>query len=247
MDPGSVAEATVDLDIRNAICILLATMETSNASSATLGSVVAAARNRGGVGVPAGLSVRELARRAGVSAAQVSRIESDQVRRPSHEILVALARALNRNPLPLIILAGHLDAAEARSALAPLFRDDAELPEEWGDWVRYDLETVRRLLTEPDPPPIECLQAIAADMFRVEETDETLWDDSYALAMARGEDAAELRELMGIWRYIGHRRQQLLEYGRALRQLADLEFRAEADQISLAAENPNPSHPEPSR
>ncbi len=184
--------------------------------------------------MPADLSVRELARRAGVSAAQVSRIESGLVRRPSREILVALARALNRNPLPLIILAGHLEATEAQSALAPLFRNGAELPEEWGDWTRYDLETVRRLLTEPDPPAIEFLHAIAADVFRVQETDETLWDDSHTFAMSRGEHAAELRELMGIWRYIGDRRQQLLEYGRALRHLADLEFRAasEADQIS---------------
>lgn len=209
-------------------------MEASSASSATLDQIVAEARARGGVDVPANLSVRELARRAGVSAAQVSRIESGKVKRPSREILVALARALNRNPLPLVILAGHLDATEARSALAPLFREGAELPEEWGAWARYDLETVRRLLTEPVTPPLEYLQAIAADVFRVEETDETLWDDSHTLAMARGTDAAELSELMGIWRYIGDRRHQLLEYGRALRQLADLEFRAaaEADQIS---------------
>jgi transcriptional regulator with XRE-family HTH domain len=216
-------------------------MESSNASSATLGRALRDARARGGVDVPSGLSVRELARRADVSAAQVSRIESGRVRKPSREIIVALARALNRNPLPLIILAGHLDVEEARSALAPLFRHGAELPELWGDWARYDLETIRRLLTEPDRPSIEWLRAIAADVFRVEESDETLWDDSHALAMARGEDATELRELMNIWRYIGGHRHQLLEYGRALRQLADLEFSAaaEADRISASAQEPS--------
>jgi len=101
-------------------------MSAADASSVTLGQAISAARARGGVDVPAGLSVRELARRAGVSAAQVSRIEGGQVNRPSREILVALARALNRNPLPLVILAGHLDAREARDALAPLFREGAE-------------------------------------------------------------------------------------------------------------------------
>ncbi len=77
---------------------------------------------------------------------------------------------------------------------------------------------------------------IAADVFRVAETDETLWDESYALALARGSDAAELRELMAVWRYIGPRRTELLEYGRSLRQLADLEYRVAADAIRVKAE-----------
>ena len=134
-------------------------MQSPTVSSATFGRVLAEARARGGVGVPAGLSVRQMAKRAGVSAATLSRIEADQVRKPSHDILVALARALNRNPLPLLILAGHLDANEARGALAPLFREGAELPEEWAEWARYDLNTVRRLLREADTP-IEFLQRL---------------------------------------------------------------------------------------
>lgn len=184
--------------------------------------------------MPAGLSARELARRAGVSAAQVSRIESGQVTRPSREILVALARALNRNPLPLIVLAGHMDASEAQAALAFFFRDGAELPEEWGDWPRYDLATVRKVVTQADAPAMEKLHVIAADVFRVQETDETLWDDSYLLAMVRGEHAAEDRELMEIWRYIGDRRQQFLEYGRRLRDLTDLEYRVQAEAAEIA-------------
>jgi transcriptional regulator with XRE-family HTH domain len=81
-------------------------MQSLTDSSATFGQVLAEARARGGVDVPAGLSVRQLAKRAGVSAATLSRIEADQVRKPGQEILVALARALNRNPLPLLILPG---------------------------------------------------------------------------------------------------------------------------------------------
>jgi transcriptional regulator with XRE-family HTH domain len=215
-------------------------MESSHESSATLAQTLSEARQRGGVDVPAGLSIRELARRAGVSAAQVSRIESGQVAKPSHDILVALARALNRNPLPLLILAGHLYGDEARAALAPLFRNGAELPEEWSGWPAYDLATVRKLLTAEGEPSTDALLTIAADVFRVQETDETLWDESHALAMARGEDASQLRELMSIWRYIHGHRNELLEYGRALRQLADLEFRAETEAIALRAGHRDP-------
>lgn len=218
-------------------------MSAADVSSVTVGQVISAARARGGVDVPAGLSVRELARRAGVSAAQVSRIESGQVSRPSREILVAIARALNRNPLPLIILAGHLDAREAQDALAPLFRDDAELPQEWGEWARYDLATVRHMLSRVDPQETEPFRIIAADVFRVEETDETLWDDVYLQTMARGEQAAEVQELMAIWRAIGERRQQLLAYGRSLRELADLEFRAAAEADRLAADQESAAVP----
>ena len=38
---------------------------------------------------------------------------------------------------------------------------------------------------------------------------------------------------MGIWRYIGERRAQFLEYGRSLRRLADLEYLAEAQSIRV--------------
>lgn len=131
---------------RNVTCLtcnttvsILSRMRSSDASSATeatdaslLASALLSARQGGGVEVHAGLSIRELARRAGVSAAQISRIESGQVLRPSREILVALGKALDRNPLPLLILANYLTASEARDALRPLFRDGAELPEEWG-------------------------------------------------------------------------------------------------------------------
>jgi transcriptional regulator with XRE-family HTH domain len=209
-------------------------MQAPSESSATLSRVLTEARESGGVGVPAGLSVRQLAKRAGVSAAQVSRIENGQVARPSHEILVALSRALNRNPLPLLILVGHVDAEQARAALAPLFREGAELPEEWGEWARFDIETVRALLSSAGMSD-EDLRAIAADVFRVAETDETLWDDSYELAMARGESAGELRELMSIWRYIPGHRHELLEYGRALRRLADLEYLAESHTDALTS------------
>lgn len=53
----------------------------------------------------AGLGVRELSRRSGVDAAQISRIESGKVAAPEYRTLVALARALGRSELALEVLA----------------------------------------------------------------------------------------------------------------------------------------------
>jgi transcriptional regulator with XRE-family HTH domain len=215
------------------------TSATPRKGSSLLGRVLAEARDQGGVNVPAGMSIRRLARRAGVSAAQISRIEVGHVLKPSREILVALGQALNRNPLPLLVLAGYLTGADAQTALRPFFREGAELPEEWGDWANLPLDVVRHRLQDPEATDDEIRQ-IAADMFSVQETDETLWDDSYALALGRGTDAEQLLELMGIWRYIGQWRAQFLEYGRSLRHLADLEYLAGAESIRLrTAEDKN--------
>lgn len=184
----------------------------------------------------AAIGLRELARRAGISHTQVSRLEAGSVTKPSREVLVALARALDRNPLPLLVLAGYLTPNEAQQTLRPLFREGAELPEIWGDWTRVPLDQVRTAIREPDADP-SIIRTIAADVFLVQETDETLWDDSYGLAAARGEDAAALREVMAIWRYIGiDLRDRWLEYGRQLRQIADLDYVAQHEIDRIAAD-----------
>jgi transcriptional regulator with XRE-family HTH domain len=67
--------------------------------------------------VRAGLSMRGLARRSGLSAAQVSRIESGEVERPVAETLVKLAKALDRDAQLLLVFAGHIRGARARQLL----------------------------------------------------------------------------------------------------------------------------------
>jgi transcriptional regulator with XRE-family HTH domain len=62
----------------------------------------------------AGLSMRGLARRSGLSAAQVSRIEAGEVERPVAETLVKLAKALDRDAQLLLVFAGHIRGARAR-------------------------------------------------------------------------------------------------------------------------------------
>jgi transcriptional regulator with XRE-family HTH domain len=67
--------------------------------------------------VGARLSMRGLARRSGLSAAQVSRIEAGEVERPAAETLVKLAKALDRDAQLLLVFAGHIRGARARQLL----------------------------------------------------------------------------------------------------------------------------------
>src|SRR5437879_4957510 len=65
----------------------------------------------------AGLSMRGLARRSGLSAAQVSRIEAGEVERPVAETLVKLAKALDRDAQLLLVFGGNIRGARARQLL----------------------------------------------------------------------------------------------------------------------------------
>jgi transcriptional regulator with XRE-family HTH domain len=67
--------------------------------------------------VRARLSMRGLARRSGLSAAQISRIEAGEVEQPAAETLVRLAKALNRDAQLLLVFAGHIRGARARQLL----------------------------------------------------------------------------------------------------------------------------------
>jgi transcriptional regulator with XRE-family HTH domain len=67
------------------------------------------------------LSLRELARRAGVSAGQLSRIENGQVLQPAQDTLEPLARALNRDPRPLEFLADRMSFDDLCDGIDAMF------------------------------------------------------------------------------------------------------------------------------
>jgi transcriptional regulator with XRE-family HTH domain len=77
----------------------------------TLAEVIREARVR------ARLSMRELGRRSGLSAAQISRIEAGEVERPVAETLVRLAKALGRDAQLLLVFAGHIRGTRAQQLL----------------------------------------------------------------------------------------------------------------------------------
>jgi transcriptional regulator with XRE-family HTH domain len=185
--------------------------------------------------------VREFARRAGVSHTQISRIESGAIAKPAIEQLIGVARAAQRRPEPLLILAGHLTGEDARVELTNLFYDSAELRDAWGDWAHFSWEDASRLVREPGTP-FEQLQLIAYDVFTAGETAETLWEDQEQL-LATGQP--DLRSLLGTWRFLtSPRRKQLLDYSRAVRRVQELEELADNEAWQLeAAQLPAPASP----
>lgn len=82
----------------------------------SVGAVLREARTRDRVGV------RELARRAGVEASRISRIESGQTARPDAEVITALALALGREPVALVKLASDQNDPAANADLWELDR-----------------------------------------------------------------------------------------------------------------------------
>jgi transcriptional regulator with XRE-family HTH domain len=84
------------------------------------------------------VSLRALARETGISAGQLSRIESGETARPAIKTLNALATALDLNPSLLLALASHLDLYSARRELSALVTDSRdELVEEYEDEGEY--------------------------------------------------------------------------------------------------------------
>lgn len=199
---------------------------TDSSVSSLLGSTLRRARGQ--------MSTRKLAALASVSQAQISRIENGLVLKPSREILIALARTLDRNPVPLLILAGHLKGRESQQALGYFFGPEKEVPLEWGPWASRPLDVVRASLS--GGPQDEVLTDIAADIFLL-DVPEMDWDDIHNLTAARGEQGERFRLLMEIWAAVGDRgRDQLLEYGRTLKQLSDLEWTAELELAQHVAD-----------
>ena len=122
--------------------------------------------------VRAGLSMRGLARRSGLSAAQVSRIEAGEVERPVAETLVKLAKALDRDAQLLLVFAGHIRGARARELL------------------RQAIEA----LPEPDRAEhADALARLEAEDGREHRLREELADAEEALAKAQ-QDLDEARE-----------------------------------------------------
>ena len=190
-----------------------------------------------------GVSIRELSRRAGVSAAQISRIEAGAVDQPSIDTLIAIARALDRNPKPLLIVSGHLAGPEAVAWLREIFREhcgadydpdaDSELVDEWEHGWSEKLAETRRVLANADPDERE-LRSIAADVFLTAETEETLWWESWLAPLLEQQGGDELRSLVQSWQLLpAPRRAKVLEYTGDQVELSRserLEMRTDAQQ-----------------
>ena len=113
--------------------------------------------------------MRGLARRSGLSAAQVSRIEAGEVERPVAETLVKLAKALDRDAQLLLVFAGHISGARARQLL--------------------------RLAIEALPEPGRAEQAVALARLEAEDEREHRLREELAAAEAKAQrELDEVRE-----------------------------------------------------
>jgi transcriptional regulator with XRE-family HTH domain len=165
------------------------------------------------------LSIRELGRRADVSAAQISRIESGEVQRPAVKTLVALARALDGNPIPLMIMAGQVGDEEARERLDHFLAAESEFEQAFDG-----APDLRRKVGSPKTTRRE-LNEVAFDMFMVGDTEETLWHDAYLAVEVTGEETKDLRELISLWPTIDRgRRARVVECARDQAKLSRIEF-----------------------
>jgi transcriptional regulator with XRE-family HTH domain len=180
--------------------------------------------------------LRAIAKTSGVSPAQISRMERDEVENPVVETLIRLSRGIWRNPLPLLILSRHVSGDEARRRLLELLEEGTEVHAEWGP---ADVRESREALTDPTTPE-DVIDQLAFDLFVGEELYETAWDEAHVL-MGVGEGNEVLREIAQKFPLLSPRRAELvLGY---LRDQAELSRREEYGiheaEASAEAENNN--------
>jgi transcriptional regulator with XRE-family HTH domain len=181
-----------------------------------------------------GLGLRELSRRSGVSPAQISRIESGEVGQPSVDTLVSIARGLERNPGPLLIVSGHISPGEGQQILSEMFRPnrnrtynpetDSELVEEWMH-LGHEAEVKRaRVLLADEAASERDVRRLAAEVFSTAETAETLWRDSFVEALAHKAGDDQMVRLVAVWQALpSERRAKVLDYATEQVELARLE------------------------
>ena len=178
-------------------------------------------------------SMRKLAAAAGLSAAQISRIEAGQVQQPAAETLVAIARGLWQNPMPLLILAGHIPDDEARAWLLSVLEPETEVYQDWYGHDQASVAAAREILTDSGSTR-EHVHRIAFDLFVGEPMTETEWNGALALLGVAGTDRAQ-RELITLFSQMTEaRRERMLADARDQVTLSRIELTREA-QASLEA------------
>lgn len=187
-------------------------------------------------GTRSGMSIRELARVSRKSPAQINRLRAARAN-PTRDTLVAIARALGRNPNLLFIASGHLESEEARGVLRGAFRDGSEHVEVWKSEGR-DVEQVRRTIEDPTTDADE-LAELALTVFLDPDSEENLWNDPFLGSFSEGDDAPMIRALLQDWAYLTiERKKKVIDYAR---DQADLARRKSTDE--MREENPDYGKP----
>jgi transcriptional regulator with XRE-family HTH domain len=153
----------------------------------------------------AGLSVRELARRASVPPSQVTRVEKGDIIRPSVGFLASVAAALAKPVEPLLYMAGHISDEEFDQLTAG-WRATLEDVEAAFSVVSGFLEDGRRDVAAQGAFFGPGAAEIAASM----------------LSLGGQGEERELRDLLGMWQAMT-----------AVRRRALLSFAADQERLSV--------------
>ena len=173
--------------------------------------------------VRAGLSMRGLARRSGLSAAQVSRIEAGEVELPVAETLVKLAKALDRDAQLLLVFAGHIRGARARQLLRQAIEALPEPAEHADALARLEAEDEREQRLREELAEAENALAQAQ-----QDLTEARFEGERVAAEPRREARERLRELA----MLGQRR--AVEVAQKRRQFEQLDD-APSEQVCALA------------
>lgn len=167
--------------------------------------------------------MRELGRRCGVSQAQISRIEAGAVEQPEVATLVSIARALSRDPRPLLVAAGHLRGERAREALRDLLTPHASVAfrAKAGEF-EFDWKQAEALLA--GSPADDELADLAVSMFVTSASMYDVLGAPWLDQLFGGNVDDDLQELILGWKALTDARQRkVLEYVRDQAALATAE------------------------
>jgi transcriptional regulator with XRE-family HTH domain len=175
-----------------------------DAVPAELGAVVRAARKAEGLGV------RELARRAGVSESQISRVENGKTTTPNDATLEGIANALGRPPLALLALTDFSEGKVLRDSAA-------ETLDTLPNWAR-----ARHSVEALEDATLEELRPFARDVFLLQNLTSVLEKSG----IWGGEGNPELVELSTLLNSLTpERRERCLQFVRDQARLSELDRR----------------------
>lgn len=166
------------------------------------------------------LSLRSLARETGISAGQLSRIESGETARPAIKTLLVLAPALELHPSLLLALAGHLDPASARRELSTLVKESRdELAEEYEDDGAYADELLAQAKALADE---EAVRGLAMEIATLVTKPVGAPPELFAQPPAGASDRSMLSDVITCWeRMSPERRWRLLEIAKDFATVSD--------------------------
>jgi transcriptional regulator with XRE-family HTH domain len=193
----------------------------------SVGELVRRARERA-PGAPGAesVSIRELARRAGISAAQLSRIESGHVENPSPATLARIAAAVGRDARPLWVAAGHIRGQDAVAVLEQACEIEVEIFEgSTGDENRA--QQARAMLVAIREADADLVR-LAGEIFQTYTSPDTTWWNEYVQPALDAPEGNPLKELIRAYQTLPPNRfDKIVEYVRDQLRLFELESKSD--------------------